>query len=1199
MFSSSGSYSSNSSQTNSRSTSSHSFLDPSGLDFDLPPAQPANPSNHITTIHEDSEEEEADYIHIHPSRRPMASNYSNNSNHANSNGDGHTNEHSSYPYSEKSNGYPPTAGDSAVYGFDQHYPHQHQAYPFADTPPTRSLTSSPSLPASPYYSPGQQPPQQQPPTRYQYPRTRSGPLNGNGSAAGLPLYASRTQRMRNGQSTSLDHSGKPIFRGPQPRISSGGIGGLSSSDSDDDEDFFVGGQGGAGRGGLSKRFSVFKNRRGRPWYKSRELHIVLGICVLSLIVRLWHIGYPTSVVFDEVHFGGFASKYIRGRFFMDVHPPLAKMLIAVTGWIFGLDPSFDFKEIGLDYLAPKVPYVAMRMLCGLMGVAVVPMAFYTIKNSGHSLHASILAAVLVLFENSIVTQSRLILLDSPLIFFTAFTVLAWTNFHNQRKDPFSDDWFLWLFLTGLGLGLAGSVKWVGLFIIATIGTSTINQLWVLWGDLKISPRVWFNHFLARAVCLIAVPLVIYMFMFEIHFLLLANSGDGDGFMSAPFQMTLGKSLQDSPLGVAYGATVSIRHLGTQGGYLHSHPSNYETGSKQQQITLYPHKDTNNDWILQRQDGTVPDKLEYIKSGDIIRLKHVTTFKRLHSHNNKAPVTEDENHFEVSAYGGTDEFPGDSNDEWKLEILDYEGKDKAAGQNLHTLRSIFKLSHPNMACDLFSHSVKLPKWAFEQQEVTCMRSASRTKVTFMIESNAYSSYPANAPMVNYRKPGFIGKFLELNKVMWTTNAGLTASHPYDSRPSSWIWLRRGISFWGKDQKHIYLIGNWFTWYMSSFSIVLYAAIRVLLVVRDKRGYRDNFRGLREYYELSGGFFFMAWCYHYLPFFLMGRQLFLHHYLPALYFAILMLCVTFDLACRFIPIRFRLAALIVVSLMAILVFRTRAPLAYGSEWTRSQCEASKVLKTWDYDCYQYPESYASYRAPKDDSHMFGRIVHPSSAPVPAPAVPVVAGGVGEDPKNDKPHDFLENLFPHAPSPAAAVVPDEVAAVGGSKADSGMENIQLGNHPNHQAGKGHAAAGAVVSPKKQDPVAPVAPAAPSPPGLGSIRHAAAAAARAAAAGAGARAGEVPPPPIIEELVGEGGDDSGAEDIEDVPDVEDGEEEGVLEEGDEGFNDPGAEEEAEAEAVEDEFLDTKSELTAAAAAEAAADKQDDDQEEERRHAL
>jgi dolichyl-phosphate-mannose-protein mannosyltransferase len=31
--------------------------------------------------------------------------------------------------------------------------------------------------------------------------------------------------------------------------------------------------------------------------------------------------------------------------------------------------------------------------------------------------------------------------------------------------------------------------------------------------------------------------------------------------------------------------------------------------------------------------------------------------------------------------------------------------------------------------------------------------------------------------------------------------------------------------------------------------------------------------------STGFFFLTWAAHYLPFFIMGRQLFLHHYLPA--------------------------------------------------------------------------------------------------------------------------------------------------------------------------------------------------------------------------------------------------------------------------------------------------------------------------------
>lgn len=31
--------------------------------------------------------------------------------------------------------------------------------------------------------------------------------------------------------------------------------------------------------------------------------------------------------------------------------------------------------------------------------------------------------------------------------------------------------------------------------------------------------------------------------------------------------------------------------------------------------------------------------------------------------------------------------------------------------------------------------------------------------------------------------------------------------------------------------------------------------------------------------SAGFFLLVWAVHYLPFFLMGRQLFLHHYLPS--------------------------------------------------------------------------------------------------------------------------------------------------------------------------------------------------------------------------------------------------------------------------------------------------------------------------------
>ncbi len=56
---------------------------------------------------------------------------------------------------------------------------------------------------------------------------------------------------------------------------------------------------------------------------------------------------------------------------------------------------------------------------------------------------------------------------------------------------------------------------------------------------------------------------------------------------------------------------------------------------------------------------------------------------------------------------------------------------------------------------------------------------------------YFQVPSNAEKVNYKLPGFLSKFLELQKVMWTTNAGLTDRHAFDSRPDAWPRLRRGI------------------------------------------------------------------------------------------------------------------------------------------------------------------------------------------------------------------------------------------------------------------------------------------------------------------------------------------------------------------------------------------------------------------------
>ncbi|ODO01385.1 hypothetical protein I350_06204 [Cryptococcus amylolentus CBS 6273] len=723
----------------------------------------------------------------------------------------------------------------------------------------------------------------------------------------------------------------------------------------------------------------------------REWIMVGGLVVIGMYARLWKIATPSSVVFDEVHFGGFAMKYIRRKFFMDVHPPLAKLLITLSAWLGGFDGKFDFKDIGKDYIEPGVPYIIMRLFPALLGIALIPLTFLTLLALRLSHTTALLGALLVTFENALITQSRLILLDSYLVFFTGLTTLFWVRFANEDSEgrAFTKNWWINLFCTGLSLGAVVSCKWVGLFTIAMVGVGTIRQLWLLLGNLKVTPRQYIRHFSARVLCLIIVPVIFYMAMFQIHFWILDMSGDGDGFMSSEFQHTLqGHGMEDTYADVGFGSKVSIRHVNTQGGYLHSHPHAYPAGSKQQQITLYPHRDDNNVWRI--VNASSPDgpasfpwddlPFEEVLTGTKIRLEHVTTEKRLHSHDIRPPVSEVEFQNEVSGYGFPG-FAGDANDDFIVEITKKtRGKsDRQAKHRLRTLRSEFRLRHALSGCYLFSHKVKLPEWGYEQQEVTCNRNPTWDNSLWYIETNQHAQLPYDAEKVNYQRPSFFEKFFELNAVMWRTNAGLTERHAYDSRPQHWPWLRRGINFWVKDHKQVYLIGNPVVWWSSTAAIAAYLAVRAFLVLRAQRGYRDLHQPKTAFYDEICAFCIIGWSLHYFPFFLMQRQLFLHHYLPSLYFAVLLLCTVFDYLTSTLKPKVRLNVAAVFLLLALWAWNHWSSLAYASEWTKQGCENGKWLKTWDFSCADFHDNLAMYHStpPAMSSVKIGGDLGPDSA------------------------------------------------------------------------------------------------------------------------------------------------------------------------------------------------------------------------------
>ncbi|KAG1888589.1 glycosyltransferase family 39 protein [Suillus subluteus] len=679
---------------------------------------------------------------------------------------------------------------------------------------------------------------------------------------------------------------------------------------------------------------------------SGEWKLLAVVLLIATGVRMFRLSKPDSVVFDEVHFGKFAARYIKTR-----------LLITAAAFVSGFNGEFDFKEIGKVF--ENAPYVAMRMVPATFGVATVPIAYLTLRALDCRATTALLASIFLTFENGLITQSRHILLDSPLVFFTALTIFLFVGFSNEdKKEPFGTQWWTWLILTGLSLGAVVSCKWVGLFTIATVGVCTILRLWLLLGDLRVSPRMWARHFFARALCLILIPILFYMTMFQLHFLILGSSGEGDAFMSSEFRQTLGRGMEDTYADVALGSDITIRHLNTQGGYLHSHAHNYPGGSAQQQITLYPHRDDNNLWRVLNAtvDGYEQYDYEhkpivYIDHGSRIKLRHIVTDKALHSHEVRPPVSDVDFQNEVSAYGLTG-FVGDINDDWVVEIEKSDKSDKESSKRLRTLRTHFKLRHLNTGCYLFSHKVKLPEWGFDQQEVTCNKNAVKANSLWYVET------AAKHPQLCSQNRLFHSIDRCPKRVMWTTNAGLTDRHMYDSRPLTWPRLRRGINFWVKDHRQIYLIGNPFVWWSSTASIITYMIVRGFLLLRAKRGYRDFDNTKVVKYDSLCGFLFVGYCMHYFPFFLMGRQLFLHHYFPALYFAILLNCAVFDLATSTLRPKIRLQIAAVLMVIAVITYSKFSSLTYGDPWTKKKCTNAQWVKTWDFACNEFLDEYSQY-------------------------------------------------------------------------------------------------------------------------------------------------------------------------------------------------------------------------------------------------
>ena len=256
----------------------------------------------------------------------------------------------------------------------------------------------------------------------------------------------------------------------------------------------------------------------------------------------------------------------------------------------------------------------------------------------------------------------------------------------------------------------------------------------------------------------------------------------------------------------------------------------------QQVTCYPHNDTNNHWqILPTKEIPDTGRGRVVRHNDIIQLKHIGTDTILLTHDVASPLMPTNQEFTTVAMDNEERI-----EDTKFQVQVTDAHD---GEPWKSLSGHFKLVHMPTKVLLWTHPTALPEWAFGQQEVNGNKNAQDRTTSWFVDEiiadgtgNDLRNRTVQIEPKNVKSRSFIKKFVELQILMLQHNAGLTASHPYASSPIEWPFCLSGISFWtnGEDQQQIYLIGNLLGWWVCAVAVSIFLGIIGADLLARRRG-----------------------------------------------------------------------------------------------------------------------------------------------------------------------------------------------------------------------------------------------------------------------------------------------------------------------------------------------------------------------------
>ncbi|MET0555210.1 MAG: phospholipid carrier-dependent glycosyltransferase [Vicinamibacteria bacterium] len=183
----------------------------------------------------------------------------------------------------------------------------------------------------------------------------------------------------------------------------------------------------------------------------RDLALAFLLAVVAAAFRLPRLGFPPEEVFDEVYHAKTAQQYLDGEAPTEwVHPPTAKLLIAVGVALFGYESW------------------AWRLAPALAGIAVAPVFFLFARRVLPSERAALLATTLLLADGVYLVQSRIAMTNIFAVLFQLGAALFILRAAREEELPWAD-----MLAAGICLGLALSTRWTSLWATAFLGCTLL------------------------------------------------------------------------------------------------------------------------------------------------------------------------------------------------------------------------------------------------------------------------------------------------------------------------------------------------------------------------------------------------------------------------------------------------------------------------------------------------------------------------------------------------------------------------------------------------------------------------------------------------------------------------------------------------------------------------------------------------------